>query len=402
MKTKEEKIYNRHKRIWAFCRFLLKPFFVAKYKFSFEEAPVIDGPCLVLSNHNNDLDPVLLGMCFKKQMYFVASEHVYRQGFVSKLLFWAFEPIAKIKGSSDTLTVMKAIRMLRSGKNVCIFPEGNRSFNGKTFPIHEATGKLVKTSAANLITFKFTGGYLATPRWGYGVRKGKVHGSVVNVYTKEQLKEMSPLEITEKIRADLNENAYERQKQEMIPFKGKNLAEGIETSVCVCPKCRSIDAITSRKNTVYCKNCGPLTELDTYGFFANSAASFDFKTVEEWDNWQEEFYKSYVTKNVNSSETYLICDESMTAKTVTEDHGETLLGTGTFGITSKGNFTFTDSEGALKFSLTVAEVQDMSIYGKCSLVFTDGSGVHYELRTSDKEIKINARKYISLWTIIKG
>jgi len=95
----------------------------------------------------------------------------------------------------------------------------------------------------------------------------------------------------------------------------------------------------------------------------------------------------------------------MTMKTVTENHGENALGCGTFGIKKNGNFIFTavssTSESVEPVVIPAADIPDMSIYGKCNLVFTDGNGVHYEVKTSDKKRKINARKYISLWTIIK-
>ena len=122
---------------------------------------------------------------------------VYRAGFASKVLRYVFEPIAKRKGTSDTVTVMKSIRALREGKNVCLFPEGQKSFNGRTGEIHLATGKLVKASKASLITYKLEGGYFTTPRWGYGIRKGKMHGSIVNIYDPETLEKLSAEEITD-------------------------------------------------------------------------------------------------------------------------------------------------------------------------------------------------------------
>ena len=158
-----------------------------KFNYEFDSLKNIEGPYLILPNHNLELDPLLIGVATGRHTYFVASEHVYRAGFASKVLRYAFEPIAKRKGTADTVTVMKTIRALREGKNVCLFPEGQKSFDGRTGQINIATGKLVKASKASLITYKLEGGYFTTPRWGYGIRKGKMYGSIVNIYTKEDL-----------------------------------------------------------------------------------------------------------------------------------------------------------------------------------------------------------------------
>ena len=159
----------------------------------------------------------------------------------SKVLRYAFEPIANRKGTADTVTGMKTIRALREGKNVCLFPEGQKSFDGRTGQINIATGKLVKASKASLITYKLEGGYFTTPRWGYGIRKGKMYGSIVNIYTKEDLDKLSPEEITDLIKKDLWEDAYQRQSENPIAYKGKNLAKGLEHAFCICPKCKKID-----------------------------------------------------------------------------------------------------------------------------------------------------------------
>lgn len=391
-KRNEKKVQRRHQRVWSFLRIVAPPFLRMKFGYSCELAPDISEPYLVLPNHNSDLDPAFVGFSFKKQMYFVASEHVYRRGFVSKLLFWAFEPIAKMKGASDTLTVMKAIRKLRTGQNVCLFPEGNRSFNGKTGAIFEATGKLVKTSGAALVTYKITGGYLSNPRWGFGIRKGKMHGSVVNVYSSSELKLMTPEEITNKIISDLDEDAYKRQSFENIAYKGKNLAYGFETAYCLCPICKNINVISSNKNSIYCSNCGKLTDILPTGFFSEG---FQFKSASEWDEWQE----SYFEMMINDKRDRLIClfsDSNMDVHIVKAEHQQEDLGIGSISL-------FCDrieiSVGENLISLPYDKISDMSIYGKNNLVFTDSEGCHYEIVPCEKKSLKNMRKYLSIWKI---
>ena len=243
--------YKRHQIFWKIIRFIAPSVLKPLYKYSYELAPKLEPPYLVFSNHNGDLDPALVALSFPQQMYFVASEHVYRAGFASKILRFVFEPIAKRKGTADAVTVMKSIRALREGKNVCTFPEGQKSFNGITGEINIATGKLVKASKASLVTYKLEGGYFTTPRWGKGIRKGKMHGSIVNIYNKEDLEKLSPEEITDLVKKDLYEDAYQKQSQTPIAYKGKNLAEGIEHALCLCPECKQIDTLFSKKNSVF-------------------------------------------------------------------------------------------------------------------------------------------------------
>ena len=48
----------------------------------------------------------------------------------------------------------------------------------------------MKISGAGLVTSRISGGYLTTPRWGKGIRRGKIFGEVVNVYSAQQIKEL--------------------------------------------------------------------------------------------------------------------------------------------------------------------------------------------------------------------
>ena len=354
------------------------------------------GPYLVLANHNTDLDPGLVALSFPQQMYFVASEHVYRAGFASKVLRYVFEPIAKRKGTSDTVTVMKSIRALREGKNVCLFPEGQKSFNGRTGEIHLATGKLVKASKASLITYKLEGGYFTTPRWGYGIRKGKMHGSIVNIYDPETLEKLSAEEITDIIIKDLYEDAYEKQKENPIAYKGKNLAKGLEHSLCVCQSCKKLDTLSSIKNEVFCKECGFTTTLDKYGYFAENSK---FKTVAQWDDFQQEELKKFVEDKKASNQTFLFENTDSTLKSVKAEHQEENLGTGTFSMfTDKFVFKTIQDGKENEIELLHQNIVDISMYGKQGLVFSDNQGNYYDL-TSEK-IR-NVRKFIFCFKYLK-
>lgn len=396
---KQKRIYRRHRIVWRTLTTLLPPWLRLIYGYKVKTHVDIPGPYIFLSNHQTNLDPLLLGMAVKKHMYFVTSEQFYRRGFKSAFLKWGMGGISKIKGSSDKLTVLQTMRALKEGKNVAIFPEGNRSFTGKGGSINVATGKLVKISGASLVTFRIEGGYFMFPRWGFGMRKGPLSGRIVNIYTPDQLKEMSAEEITQIVRNDILENSFETMAKDPHPYKGKNLARGIECAYCVCPSCKSIGHITSSGNSIKCTSCGITAEIDYYQAFSEN---FPVRNVSEWDDFQESFYREYIPTFTDPSVT-IYSDSGYSLQTVTSDHKTTPLGSGIFSM-SCGAFTFTafpetDSEKTYTFPLE--KVPDASVYGKSIFIFSDSEGTHYELNPEDGKL-INARKYLSAWQIITG
>lgn len=149
----------RHKRAYTFLRGLISPFFKRMFNYTYPIVKDIEGPYIVLANHNLELDPVLVAMAFPKQMYFVASEHIMRKGFGTWFLMRYLKPIIRVKGKVEVKTVSEILRTVRGGDNVCIFAEGARSFNGLTRDILASTGKMVRRSGATLITYRLEGGY---------------------------------------------------------------------------------------------------------------------------------------------------------------------------------------------------------------------------------------------------
>lgn len=356
-------------------------------------APVSDpavGPMLVVSNHNTDFDPIFVGMSFKEHMYFVASEHIFRWGIVSRLLNGVFAPIARRKGTTDAQAAMQIMRRLRAGQNVCLFAEGNRSFNGVTGPIFPATGKLARSAKAALVTYRMQGGYLLTPRWSTERRKGSVTGELVHVYTNDELRKMTDAEIETAITNDLYENAFERQRSLMLPYRGKRLAEGLENALYICPKCGAIGKLKGKGNSFRC-DCGLAVTYDEYGFFQGEDAPFE--TVLEWDKWQDEKLRSVVAGAKDSPETVLFFDEDQRLMRLGEDHGMTEVAYGKLTATLDG---LAVGDNVIPFDT----VSDMALVGRNNIVFSCGN-LSYEIRAK-KRFRCCGRKYLSLYNILKA
>ena len=95
---------RRHKAVYSFLRFTLSPLLRRLLRFKGEPVKP-DFNCLVLANHNTDWDPLLCATAVKAHMYFVASEHIFRWGLISRIIVHLVDPIARPKGSSALQTI---------------------------------------------------------------------------------------------------------------------------------------------------------------------------------------------------------------------------------------------------------------------------------------------------------
>jgi len=375
--------YTWHRIIFSVFRFLLSWIIKLKFNYSCERFDS-DEPFLLIPNHNSDWDPLFVGIASKKHMYFVASEHVYRMGFVSVLLRWLVNPIARMKGGTDAQAAVSVIRTMRKGANVCLFAEGNRSFNGLTCPIFSATGKLVKSTGCKMITYKIKGGYLTTPRWGDSMRRGKMTGEVVNEYSAEHLKQLTPDQINDILRNDLYEDAFEEQENNPVAYKGKNLAHYLQTALYICPNCSGFDTIKSKGDEFWCEECGMKGAYTEFGYFEGEGVPF--KTVRDWDAWQSEQLGAVVDSMTDSG----ISDSDAVIKQLSTSHKSEILGKGTLSL-------YRDRLECAGVVLPLDKSVDMALVGKSRLMMSAG-GNNYEI-TLPKDKCI--RKYFGIYSAMQ-
>lgn len=356
-----EFLNRKHIVFYTLLRPLVILFLKIRFNFRYKVAKDLPEKYIVLSNHATDYDMLLVGASFRRQMYFVGSEHIARWK-VYPLLKFAFAPIIRHKGAPATSAIMEMLRKVRQGANVCMFAESVRTWDGRTCPILPATAKLIKTAGCGLVTYRLTGGYFASPMWcGAGVRRGPVRGEPVRVLTAEQLKALSADEIYRIITEDLYEDAYARQLEDPKAYKGKDLAKGMEQLIFRCPQCGGTDCFHTSGNDLICDDCGLKVTYDTYGMLSGC----EFGTLREFSDWQ----KTVVARDLEEDRTYSA--ENATLIQV-EKQQEILLAQGSAAI-SREKLTCGDQSFAL------SEIADLAMHGQRSLVFTV-KGKYYELK----------------------
>ncbi len=403
---------RRYRRAFAFFRFVLKPFLRRKFGYRYDDLSKIEGPYLLLANHNTEFDPMFVGLATKKQLFFVASEHIMRKGFGTWFLTRYFHPIIHRKGKDGAKSVFSILKTLRSGSSVALFAEGNRSFDGVTGPIAEATGKMAKAAGVPVVTFRFEGGFLTQPRFSTNVRKGRMYGRLVHVYTKEELAAMSEADINKAIAADLHEDAYEAQARERIAYKGKKkkYAYGLESTLCYCTGCGAFGTLHSDRDTLRCGKCNLTAVYDAFGELTVTGGNADSdKTVTNLRDWvarQRTALRGMIREAGEDEELF---SDPVTVREIGADHKIVSVRAGTI-IAYKNGVRLATDDGAAEGTAaaettgeTVSEIsggsqteelRDLAVYSRNFITaYCHESGKQYDIRGDER---FNALKYYDL------
>jgi 1-acyl-sn-glycerol-3-phosphate acyltransferase len=253
---------------------------------------------LILMNHQTAFDQFFVGMTFEGPVYYVASEDLFSNGFISTLLRWAVAPIPIKKQTSDISAVKNCIRVAKEGGTIAIAPEGNRTYSGRTGYMNPAIAALAKLIKLPIAFLRIEGGYGVHPRWSDAVRKGHMRCYVSRVMEPEEFKSLSKQELMEVIEREL----YADEGKADAQFDSDVRAEYLERAMYVCPWC-GLSEFESRGNSIECKRCRRKVEYGKDKRLRGQGFDFPFEFVTGWYDYQEEF--------INRLDTGLYLDEPM-------------------------------------------------------------------------------------------
>ena len=375
---------KRHLFITNVAKLLLKPYIIYKYGIKMEKFKEQgDRQYLVISNHQTAFDQFFLGYAFSGTIYYIASEDIFSMGFISDLLRFAVNPIPIKKQSTDFAAVRNCLRVAKEGGTIGIFPEGNRTYSGKTEYINPAIIMLAKRMGLPIAIMRIEGGYGVAPRWGDKIRRGKMRSYVARVIEPEEYNSLDDCEFASLIEKELyvDETLYGGE------YHGKNLAEYLERAIYYCPKCNALSTFESHGDEMECKKCGmkvqylPTKELRGLNF------ELPYRFVADWYAAQSDFVNSLRLDDFGEEPIY--CENGSLAEVVVYKNKKALIEEANIRL-------FADrieiSGNGESFVFPLAEIRAITVCGKNKLNLYFGDKL-YQI-TGDK--RFNALKYVNL------
>jgi len=120
------------------------------------------GPVLIASNHQSFLDPPLIGNLYKTEMVYFARKTLFK-GF-GKWLYPQWNAIPIDQEKPDTSSMKAAIRKLKEGWRVLVFPEGQRTLDGSINEAAPGIGMIAAKAGVPIQPVRIFGADKALPR----------------------------------------------------------------------------------------------------------------------------------------------------------------------------------------------------------------------------------------------
>lgn len=138
--------------MYAWVRYPVKWLYKIFYDFHIEGIENIpqDKPVVLASNHRSYADPVILTMPMKLPVSYMAKEELFH----NKLFGWFIRKLGAFpvtRGAGDMSVIDDSINILRSGRNLVIFPEGTRSKDGKVGKGKTGVAMIAAKSGADVV-----------------------------------------------------------------------------------------------------------------------------------------------------------------------------------------------------------------------------------------------------------
>lgn len=392
---KEKWVKTRHKVVWG----ILYPIFllITLIKFPIRVERYREQgkrPYLILMNHQTPFDQFFVCMAFHGPIYFIATEDILSNGFVSKIIKWAVAPIPIKKQAGDFSAVMTTLRVAREGATIAMAPEGNRTYSGKTEHINPAIAGLAKKMKLPIALFRIEGGYGMEPRWSNVTRYGtKMRAYVARVIEPEEYANLSNDELYEAIKDGL---FVDEGKADGV-FRSSKRAEYLERAVYVCPFCGLSD-FESHGNEAECKTCHRKVLYGEDKTITGIGYEFPFRFMTQWYDYQAEYINNLDLLSYDKEPAFR--DTANMFEVILNKRKEPLRHNAR--ICLYGNRVVIDENSERELQLPFSEIAAVSVLGRNKLNIYHGSNV-YQFKGSKR---FNALKYVHFYyrhkNIVRG
>ena len=216
-------------------------------------------PVLFLANHAGFFDPPIMVRAAGDPVTMLATASNFREGPLGRF-FVHFGAVPKMKYTADARAIINLKRWADAGAYVGLFPEGERTWDGRPLPLAPGIEKLVRLLGVPLVTMRIYNGFRQSPRWSPRFRRGAVH---VELDEPRQFVRATPLS---EIRRYIEERiAVDALAAPRYPVAGSGFARGIANVAWACPRCFRIDGLHEAGNRLECRRCRAAWRVDADG-----------------------------------------------------------------------------------------------------------------------------------------
>lgn len=338
---------------------------------------------LILMNHQTPFDQFFVEMAIPGSVYYVATEDLFSNGLISRVIEHVAAPIPIKKATTDMKAVKTCVRVVREGGTIAIAPEGNRTYSGVTEHIKPSIVGLVRLLRVPLAIFRIEGGYGVQPRWSDVIRKGKMQAGVTRVIEPAEYAAMSDDELYSIIQSELSWDDTTMNRE----YHHKKRAEYLERVMYVCPSC-GLSKWESHGDIACCTKCGQRVRYMPDLSLQGVDQPFPFRYIKDWYRYQEQFVCHLVPDTMTQDVLYE--DNVSLSRVILYQHKEKIANNVTVRLW--GNRMELKGEG-VDIPLSFDQVSSLAVMGRNKLnIYIDND--LYQLK-GDK--RFNAVKYANFY-----
>lgn len=177
---------------YGFARSLVKLYYRVVFRVRVEGLENLESGqnYVVCPNHKSLNDPPLLGTCVKMQLRFMAKEELFENKLFGALIR-ALGAFPVKRGEGDLAALKSAIKLLKDGENLVVFPEGARSPKEHLHKGKSGAALIAVKAGVDIVPVGICGTYKPftkmTVRFGRPIRLGEYFGKRVDSDTLQDI-----------------------------------------------------------------------------------------------------------------------------------------------------------------------------------------------------------------------
>lgn len=189
---------------------------VVLYRFRFHGADKIprEGGGLVCANHQSNLDPAVVGMCFSQRINYLAKQTLFK--FPLSIIINLLDGIPIDRSGMGIAGIKETLKRAKRGELILIFPEGQRTFDGEMLEFMAGFVTVAKRTKVPLIPVGLDGSFHAWPRTTLIPKPGTIHVVFDYPVQPEEYLDLSDEEIVQLLESRIQKCFKEARKRRQL------------------------------------------------------------------------------------------------------------------------------------------------------------------------------------------